>query len=200
MPLYQYTAVDESGRTLRGQMEASDEGVLAAMLSRDGQWLAQARERSLSARQAEHLYGNRTVPRRVLIEFFLQLHLQLKAGVPLFNALNFGLEEGEHAGMQVVQRAVLQAVQGGKLFSEALAAHPRTFPLLVVNVIHAGESSGRLAEACGELRRYYEWMDRIISDARQALIYPSIVLSVTLIFFFVMFTPLVPKFAAVLGE
>ena len=200
MPLYQYTAVDESGRTLRGQMEARDEGVLAAMLSRDGQWLAQARERSLSARQVEHLYGNRVVPRRVLIEFFLQMHLQLKSGVPLFNALSFGLEEGEHAGMRVVQRAVLQSVQGGKSFSEALAAHPRTFPALVVNVIHASESSGRLAEGCGELRRYYEWMDRIMADARQALIYPCIVLSATLIFFFVMFTTLVPKFAAVLGE
>jgi type IV pilus assembly protein PilC len=200
MPLYQYTAVDEAGRTLRGQMEASDEAVLAAILNRDGQWLAQARERTLSVRQAAHLYGNRFVPRRVLIEFFLQMNLQLKSGVPLFNALSFGLEETDHAGMRVVQRAVLQAVQGGKSFSEALAAHPRAFPPLVVNVIHAGESSGRLAEACGELRRYYEWMDRIIADARQALIYPAIVLSATMIFFFVMFTTLVPKFAAVLGE
>jgi len=116
------------------------------------------------------------------------------------NALSFGLEEGVHAGLCVVQRDVLERVRAGASFSEALAAHPRTFAPLVVNLIRAGESSGRLAESCGELRRYYEWLDRLMGDVRQALIYPVVVLCVTTVFFFVMFTTLIPRFAAVLLE
>ncbi len=200
MPLYQYTAVDESGRTLRGQMEAVSEAALEVALTRQGRWLAKAQEKELSARTTERLHGNRHIPRRVLIEFFLQMHLQLKAGVPLLNALSFGIEHGAHPALQVVQRAVLQQVRAGSSFSDALASHPRSFAPLVVNLIRAGESSGRLAEVCGELRRYYEWVDRLVADVRQALIYPVIVLSVTTLFFFSVFTTLIPRFAAVLLE
>ena len=201
MPLYQYTAVDESGTELRGQMEAVNEAALESALSGKGQWLAKADERRISAAQTVRLRGDRFVPRRALIEFFLQLHLQLRAGVPLLNALSFGLEEGGgHAGLQVVQRDVLERVRAGASFSEALAVHPRTFAPLVVNLIRAGESSGRLAETCGGLRRYFEWLDRLMADIRQALLYPAIVLGVTTVFFFVMFTTLIPRFAAVLSE
>jgi type IV pilus assembly protein PilC len=154
----------------------------------------------MSARKTVQLRGDRRVPRRALIEFFLQLNLQLKSGVPLLTALSFGLEEGTHAGLAVVQRDLLERVRGGASFSEALGAHPRAFGPLVVNLIRAGESSGRLAETCGELRRYYEWLDRLIADVRQALIYPTIVLGVTTIFFFAMFTTLIPRFAKVLLE
>ncbi|HMC28858.1 MAG TPA: type II secretion system F family protein [Verrucomicrobiae bacterium] len=200
MPLYQYTAVDESGAELRGQMEAASEGALESALSHKGQWLAKAHERQVSATQSARLRGDRVVPRRALIELFLQLHLQLRSGVPLLNALSFGLEGGGHVGLRIVQRDVLERVRAGASFSEALAAHPRTFAPLVVNLIRAGESSGRLAESCGELRRYYEWLDRLMGDVRQALIYPVVVLCVTTVFFFVMFTTLIPRFAAVLLE
>src|ERR1041384_8425133 len=111
MPLYQYTAVDESGAELRGQMEAANEAALESALGGKGQWLASARERQISTAQTARLRGDRFVPRRQLIELFLQLHLQLRAGVPLLNALGFGLEEGGHAGLQVVQRDVLERVR-----------------------------------------------------------------------------------------
>src|SRR6266850_4930956 len=183
MPLYVYTAVDESGQELSGQMEAPSEAALESALVRQGRWLARARERNISARKTVQLHGNRRLSRRALIEFFLQLHLQLKSGVPLLTALSFGLEEGANAALFVVQRDLLERVRAGASFSEALAAHPRAFGPLVVNLIRAGESSGRVAETCGELRRYFEWLDRLMADVRQALLYPTIVLGVTTVFF-----------------
>jgi len=200
MPLYQYTAVDESGQTVRGRMEAGSEMILESVLSRQGHWLTEAREQQLTRRREARLRGNRRVPRRVLIEFFLQMHLQLRAGVALLDALNFGLEDEGHAAFQTVQRDIRERIKAGAAFSEAMAAHPRTFAPLVVNLIRAGEGSGRLAECCNELRRYYEWTDRLIADFRQALIYPSIVLSVTVVFFFLVFTTLIPRFATMLSE
>jgi len=200
MPLYQYTAVDELGKRIRGQMEASNEAALETSLSRQGHWLAESSERVLTVRHAAQRRGNRRVPRRVLIEFFLQVHLQLRAGVALLDALKFGLDEGGHAAFQSVQKDLRERIKSGAAFSEALAAHPRTFAPLVVNLIRAGEGSGRLAETCGEIRRYYEWLDRLIGDFRQALIYPSIVLAVTTAFFFLVFTTLIPRFAVMLSE
>src|SRR3954447_26751872 len=135
MPLYLYTAVDESGQELSGQMEAASEAALESALIRQGRWLARARERQMSRRKTLQLHGNRRVPRRALIEFFLQLYLQLKSGVPLLTGLGFGLEEGTHPGLCVVQRDLLERVRSGASFSEALAAHPRAFGPLVVNLI-----------------------------------------------------------------
>ncbi|MCC6234256.1 MAG: type II secretion system F family protein, partial [Verrucomicrobiales bacterium] len=84
--------------------------------------------------------------------------------------------------------------------SEAMAAHPRTFPIVVLNLVRAGEASGRLAEVCDEIRKHYEWTDRMAADVRQALMYPVTVLLAVTIFFFVVFTFFIPRFTGVLKE
>jgi type IV pilus assembly protein PilC len=199
MPTYQYTAVNDLGHKLRGQMEAVSEPALEAMLRTRGQWLAEARERSVIGPKRSRR-GNRPVPRRILIEFFLQTGLQLKTGIALADALGFGLEHQTNPGFRSVQRDLLERVRAGSSFSEALSAHPRTFAPLVISLVRAGESSGRLAETCAEIRRNYEWIDRLMADMRQALLYPAFVLVATILFFFLVFTYLIPRFAAVLTE
>jgi len=200
MPTYNYTAVDELGQKQRGQMEAASEGALEAMLRKQGQWLAEARERTMANPARSKPRGNCHAPRRVLIEFFLQTGLQLQTGIPLVDALGFGVDDQTHVGFRAVQRDLLERVRAGSSFSEALALHPRTFAPLVISLVRAGETSGRLTEACSEIRRNYEWLDRLMADMRQALLYPLFVLGATIIFFFLVFTYLIPRFAAVLTE
>ena len=200
MPTYQYTAVNDLGHKLQGQMEAVSEPALEAMLRKQGQWLAEARERSVVMPKRSRRRGNQPVSRRILIEFFLQTGLQLKTGISLVDALGFGLEHQTNLGFRAVQRDLLERVRAGSSFSEALSAHPRTFAPLIISLVRAGESSGRLAETCAEIRRNYEWLDRLMADMRQALLYPAFVLVATIIFFFLVFTYLIPRFAAVLTE
>src|SRR5882672_309116 len=155
MPTYQYTAVDDLGQKQRGQMEAASESALEALLRKQGHWLAEARERSTRTPTRSRARGNRPAPRRVLIEFFLQTGLQLQTGIALVDALGFGLEHQTNVGFRAVQRELLERVRAGSSFSEALAAHPRTFAPLVISLVRAGESSGRLTETCAEIRRNY---------------------------------------------
>lgn len=200
MPVYQYTAVDVSGQMRRGQLEASSETALDAMLRKQGQWLADAVERAEVARTESRVRGNKPVPRRLLIEFFLQISIQLRSGVTLVEAISFGLDDVAHDGFRQVQTYIVDRVRAGASFSEALADHPRTFAPLIVSLIRAGESSGKLAETCSDIRKYYEWVDRLMGDIRQALMYPVMVLVATVIFFFLVFTFLIPRFAGVLTE
>lgn len=200
MPVFQYTAVDGLGQTLRGEMEATSESALDAMLRKQGQWLAEANERTVVLRQQGRAKGNRAIPRRLLIEFFLQANIQLRTGVTLVDAIGFGLDDVTHAGFREVQTQILDRVRAGASFSDALADHPKTFAPLIISLIRAGESSGRLSETCGDIRRYYEWVDRLMGDIRQALMYPAMVLVATIIFFFLVFTFLIPRFAGVLTE
>src|SRR5262245_61726061 len=200
MPLYRYTAVDDLGHEIRGQAEAATESALEALLRGQGRWLAEARERGAAAKVLFRPLSARAIPRRVLIEFFLATSLQLKSGVALVDALAFAVQNQTHAGFRTVQRDLLNRVKSGASFSEALLAHSRTFTPLVISLVRAGESSGRLAEACSDIRRNYEWLDRLIADIRQALLYPAFVLTATLLFLFLVFTYLMPRFAAVLVE
>lgn len=200
MPLYQYTAVNDLGQTMRGQMEASSESALEAILRKQGQWLADAKERTMRNAMTARVRGNRPVPRRVLIEFFLQTSLQLRSGITIVEALGFGLDDQTNAIFREIQEDILGRVKAGAVLSEAMAFHPRTFPPLVINLIRAGEAGGRVGETCSELRRYYEWVDRLMADIRQALLYPAFVLMATVAFFFLVFTFLIPRFATVLTE
>lgn len=203
MPLYRFTSIAEDGRTLKGQLEAASEQALEAVLRKQGQWLASARElnpMALRPTAQRPRIGNVKVPRRVLIQLFLSLHLQLKAGVNLLTALTFALDADGHAGYRGVHLDVLERVKAGEPLSEAMAAHPRTYPTLAVHLIRAGEASGRMTESCEEIRRHLEWSDRLLADIRQALFYPVAVLVAVAILFFVVFTFFIPRFTAVLKE
>lgn len=204
MPLFRFTAIAEDGRTHKGQLEAMSEQALEALLRKQGQWLASAREISPAglrpARFGGGGAGNVRVPRRVLIQLFLSLHLQLKAGVNLLTALTFALEADTHAGYRNVHLDLLERVKAGEPLSDAMTAHPRTFPPLAIHLVRAGEASGRLTESCNDIRRHLEWTDRLVADVRQALFYPLAVLVAVAILFFVVFTFFIPRFTVVLKE
>lgn len=195
MPTFSYLAIDDLGRSHRGEQEAASESALEAWLKQQGQWLAEAAVVGGTPTGT----GNRKVPSRVLIEFFLQLGIQLKEGIPILSALSFGAQEGTHAGFQHIQRDLLERVRAGGTLSDAMSAHPKTFVPLVINLVRAGERSGKLMEMCREIHRYYEWADRLKSDIRQALVYPASVFICTMLLMLLVFTFVVPKFTTMLS-
>ncbi len=200
MPHYRFISIDDDGRTVRGQREAVSEAALGTLLRREGKWLAVVRESlGFKAGSARGVRGRR-VSQRVLEQFFLSLSLQLKAGVSVVTALTFGLDSTAGAGFRAVHADVLDRVKSGTPLSEAMAVHPRTFSVVVTNLVKAGEASGRLGEVCEEIRHHFEWSDRLLGDVKQALIYPIALLIAAISFFFVVFTFFIPRFTGVLKE
>ena len=198
MPTFNYLAVEADGRELRGEQDAHSESALESLLRREGRWLVEAKNVSSSSGRGGRL--NRPVKRRVLIEFFLQLGMQLKAGISIVSALGFGNSGTVHPMLQPIQEDVLDQVKAGRPLSEALRAHPRTFAPLVVNLVRSAEASGKLAETCYQVRDYYEWLDRLVSDVRRALTYPAFVMFAAFAFVILMFSFVVPKFATLFEQ
>jgi type IV pilus assembly protein PilC len=201
MPRFAFTAIDDRGREYRGEDEAVSEAVLEARLRKVGHWVARMSEVRPILRRSG-LYGIRAirVPRRPLAEFFLQMSMQLRAGIPLMTALASEAGESSHPGLRRVVTDLHDRVQAGEALSESMQAHPRAFPKLCVNLVRAGEASGSLAETLNRIRLHLEWQDRIIADVRQALVYPLFVLGCAVAFVFLVFTFLVPRFAKLLTE
>ena len=68
----------------------------------------------------------------------------------------------------------------------------------MISVVRAGESSGRLPEALAEIRKYLEWVDKLVKDVRQASIYPCILVLVLTMFIMLLFAFVIPKFVGLL--
>ncbi len=201
MPRFEFIALSADGREYRGTEDAISEGALETRLRKTGRLVARMEE--IRPRfQSEWLnnLGTARVPRRVLTEFFLQLSLQLRAGIPLITALSNEVGESSHPALARVVNDLSERVGAGQTFSEAMLAHPRVFGRLVVNLFKAGEASGKLAETSNQVRLHLEWQERLIADVRQALTYPVVVLCCAMLFVFIVFTFLVPRFAKLLTE
>jgi type IV pilus assembly protein PilC len=138
--------------------------------------------------------------RRELIDFCTVLTVQVKEGVPLVQALQATGEDCRDPQFREVLTKLQSLMESGMEFHEALAHFPNVFSLHFISVVRAGVISGKLTETLGNLREYLEWVEQVISDVRQAALYPAIVLTVVTGFTAFLFTFVIPKFADLLNQ
>jgi type II secretory pathway component PulF len=204
MPLFSYIAIAPSGKTISGKADVASVEALGAQLAKERLELVEAKGGSASG-LGEHevvkeLSGREKVGRRDLVDFFFQLSVLLKAGVPLLKGLDLIANDIDNSKFKSILRNVAAQVQSGSSFAEAVAGFPNCFPPVAVALLKVAEKSGTLPEICAELRRYIDWLDKLYADIKQALVYPSILIGATIAFMFVIFTFVMPKFIKILEE
>jgi type IV pilus assembly protein PilC len=206
MPVFKYQVIDARGRSLAGTMPAPDEKTLEQNLRKAGLWLTEATvDRPASARAAPKASGHRVRlsgkrGRRELIDFCTLMTYQLRAGVPLVRALEVAGMDCKDKRFEQVVRGLGSHLESGLQLYEAMGHYPRVFSAHFISVVKAGELSSKLPETFADLKGYMEWLEQLISDMRQASLYPSIVLVVIMAFAIFLFTFIIPKFAALLSK
>lgn len=129
--------------------------------------------------------------RFALLEQFATL---IDSGIQIASALQSMRQQSSDPRIAAVLGTMEQGVVGGSPLSSAMAAMPRAFPPLLTQMVRAGEASGDLA---GMLRRTVESMELealMRSKLRSALIYPSVMLVMTIGVVVFLLTYIVPKF------
>lgn len=201
MTTYLYSGVDDAGRTIRGTMAAESEEMLEESLRKTGIWLLKAEQDKAAPidklRSSTKLSGGGR--RRQLINFCTMMSFLSKVGVPMVQALEITAQDCENEAFRGLVFGIKRDVEAGAKLHETLENHPGVFPAQFTSLIKAGEESGSLPEAFIELKRYLEWQEQIISDVRQATIYPAIVLIMVILFVIVLFSFVVPKFVSLLA-
>lgn len=114
-------------------------------------------------------------------EFTKNLSVMLKSGMTLNEALFLILNQTQSKAFSKALSRVQKKVMDGKLFSESLALEKDYFGAIVVSIARAGESSGRLPDNLEFLSRWFERSDRLRRDIKAALLYPKIVIAVTVL-------------------
>ncbi|MGB3290822.1 MAG: type II secretion system inner membrane protein GspF [Burkholderiaceae bacterium] len=178
MPSYQYEAVDATGRSDKGMIDAdSERGARHALRARG---LLPLAVRETSKRTERSGISVAKISDADLGWLTRQLASLLAARLPLEAALRATLEQAERRHVARVLAAVRDDVRAGHRLGEALAAHPRDFPEIYQALVDAGEQSGDLAQVLERLADYIESRGALRNKVLTAFIYPVIVTVVSI--------------------
>jgi general secretion pathway protein F len=197
LPLFAFKAADGSGNLVEGQLEAADEAAAIRHLQQLGQFPL----------EATPVRGARAQPRRGRVRakevttFLRQLAILLTAGQPLERALMTmaGTASGRRVGAVArLAQPILDSVRGGHSLSAAVDA--QAFPRLAVNMIRAGETSGKLAQVLDRLADLRERSEKIRTTVTSAMLYPVLLVIVALASIALLLTFVVPQFETVFRD
>lgn len=197
METFKYKAMDTSGRRVRGTMDAANTTDLEMRLSRMGLDLVQQR-----LQRRGHRLRLRRTSRNELINFTFHLEQLLNAGVPVVDALSDIGSTIEDAAFRDVVAEVVESIEGGSTFSEALAGFPGMFGNVYISMVRVGEESGRLVAVLRDLNQMLRWQDEMISYAKRVMVYPAIVLAVVggvVVFLMIYLVPQLTSFLHTMG-
>lgn len=194
MPAFEYKAVDRSGRSARGKLDAANEIDLELRLRKMG--LDLITTRLLRSHSPTLASGN--ITRQDLITFCFDLEQISRAGIPILEGLRDLRDGMENPRFREVLTSVIEDIEGGKTMSQALAAFPRVFDTVFISLIRAGELSGTLTEVFENLGGTLKWQDELISQTRRLLVYPALVFVVVLCVMMFLLLYLVPQVTALM--
>ncbi len=191
MPLFAYTAIDGSGRTVHSTMEADNEQLVLAKL-RD-QSLHCTDIKKASARKPLSI-GKKKVKLKAIVIFSRQFATMIDAGIPILRCLDILVGQTKDPTLKEALEAVAQDVKGGLALNEAVAKHPTIFSKLYVNMIRAAELGGILDTILDRLASFLEYESEIKGKIKSAMMYPVLVLCFSQIMLFALFSFVLPKF------
>ena len=176
MPLYKYKAIDAAGKFISGTLDASNTNDLGLRLEKMDMDL-------VTFKQKEHgadLFGRNKIGRRDLINFSFYLEQLTRAGVPLLEGLADLRDGEENPTFRDIVTGVIEAIEGGNSFSQALELYPRIFDNVFVSLIRVGERSGRMSEVLVDITETLKWQDELLSKAKKIMTYPAVIGSLVL--------------------
>ncbi len=195
----QYKAVDERGKSSRGQIEAANIADLEMRLGRMGLDLVNFTE---ATRKSVKISVGR-IRRRELIGFCFDLEQLMTAGVPLIEGLGDLRDSVENSRLREVIAGMVETIEGGKTLSGAMEENPQAFDNVFVNLGRAGEFSGQVGPVLRSITDNLKWQDEQAAHVKRLMMYPTTVGFVVMLVVVFLMTYLVPQlvsFIATMGQ
>ena len=199
MPAFKYTAVNPSGETIQGLLDAPSEAAVLEQLRRQGSLLLRAELADKAGGVLAKLLnaefgGGRRLTTGEVTNITRELAVMLGAGQDLDRALRFLVDTAPNPRMRAILTQLRDAVRDGSPFAAALAQHPQSFPRLYVGLVRAGEAGGMLTQTLARLAELLERQRALRSTVTSALIYPAILVVVGVGAIVMLLTVVLPQF------
>ena len=197
--LFNYQALENSGKRASGSIEAVSLDVAVGALQRRGLIISEIDPAEQESWLSKIKFGS-GVSHKDVVMLARQMATLFEAQVSalkIFTLLSLEVEN------QSLKRSLIQItddLQAGSNISKALAKHPAIFSDFYVNMVRSGEETGKLSETFNHLADYLDRNYEVISKTKNALIYPAFVITVFIAVMALMFTVIIPKISLIIIE
>jgi type IV pilus assembly protein PilC len=186
---YAYTGRSRTGKTVKGFIEAENEAAARLQLREQGHIVTSLK----AAREPLTLFQPKVrFKAKHLALFCRQFAIMLSTGISLVKALEVLEGQAPEPAFAKVLRSIRLDVASGTAFTKALDKHREVFPHVFIHLVEAGEISGALPEVLDRLAIYYEREDELRKKISDALMYPAIISSVSVVMVFVLLFVVLP--------
>ena len=194
MGIYQYKALTQDGREVSGSLDYPEESSVLAFLETQG-YIPVDIELSGDNAHAVPVNALRREYRKFSVGDFTQgLGMLLRAGLPVDKALGSLIAATTEQGSRKLLQQVERDIREGSSLSKALRQFENLFGRLYISLIQAGEISGNLDASIERLSEYLESQNQLRERIVNALIYPVILLVVTVFSIALLMVVVMPKF------
>lgn len=196
-----YKAITNDGRVVTGTVQAgSRDELISSLRKQNMRPLTIVASKSKVTKSSLFGGNKKKVKMQDLVIFTRQLSTMISAGVPIVRSLSALQNDSESPYLREALRSVTKDVEAGHSLADAFAKYPKIFSDVYVNMVRAGEAGGILDEILKRLALQVELDASIRKKIKSAMMYPIVILSVTVIAFFGIMLFIVPKLAAILAS
>ena len=193
---FKYKAVTDTGEQKEGVIEAQNKDLAIAALQRRGFIVVSIKGDDDKSVFDTNLFES--IPLKDVVLMSRQISTLFEAQVSAIKAFSLLASNSENLLLQRTLNQVVDDIQAGSSISGALAKHPKAFSDFYVNMVKAGEESGKLNQTFAYLADYLDREYELTSKTRNALIYPAFVIGVFVIVMVLMFTMVIPQLSVII--
>jgi len=203
MTLFHYKALTPAGEVSEGDIEAASEVAAVAQLRERGHLpisFVESTKSGVATGEGGGFSRYRRLSHTQLAIFTRELARLIGAGVSLDRSLTILASISDNAIEQRLITRLIEGIRAGGTFADVIRAQGAPFGRLYVNMVRAGEEGGALNIVLDRLADYLEKSREFRADISAALIYPTILLIVSLLSLILLLTLVVPQFQRMFDE
>jgi type IV pilus assembly protein PilC len=186
---FRWVGQDRAGKTVRGEMQASGEAQVNAVLRRQGIKVTEVKKQRLGR--------GGSVSEKDITLFTRQLATMMKSGVPLLQAFDIVGKGHSNPAVARLLMTIKADVETGMNLKQAFEKHPLHFDALFCNLVGAGEAAGILESLLDRLATYKEKILGIKAKIKSALFYPIAIIVVAVVITAIIMIFVIPAFKEV---
>ncbi len=201
--LFDYEAISNTGERKKGSVDASSKDSAIAAIQRRGLIVLSVGEGSGKKDFKSIMnmsFFEKKVSMKDVVIMSRQISTLFEAQVSALKAFNLLATNTENKSLIKVLTNISDDISSGTSISQALAKHPEAFSSFYVNMVKAGEESGKLTQTFAYLADYLDRQYQLTSKTKNALVYPGFVVGVFIMVMTLMFVFIVPRLAVIIEE
>jgi type IV pilus assembly protein PilC len=195
--LFSYKALDKEGNVREGTIDALSQDVAVSALQRRDLVVSSIRSAEEKKFEFDLFSG---VSTKDIVILSRQIATLFEAQVSALRVFRLLAAEVENKKLSDILTAISDDLQAGNPISKALSKHSKVFSPFYVNMVKAGEESGKLSDTFVFLADYLDRTYEVMNKAQNALIYPAFVIAVFITVMIIMLTMVIPRISTILLE